>query len=214
MKNILIFGDSYSTHKNVIPQGYKAFYCDGGREEGPAVTNMQMEDTWWYRFIAYIDGRLVRNDSWSGSTIGYTGYENTDCSQTSSFIYRYRKLKESGFFKKNEVDTIFVFGGTNDSWCGATLGEIKLSDWEENDLFKVLPAICYFAYTLKKDLSNVEIVFVINTELKEEIVNCIEIASKVYKFKFVRLENITKENGHPTTKGMVEISEQVIKALL
>jgi predicted house-cleaning noncanonical NTP pyrophosphatase (MazG superfamily) len=54
----------------------------------------------------------------------------------------------------------------------------------------------------------------INTELKEEIVNCIEIASKVYNFKVVRLENITKENGHPTTQGMVEISKQVIKALV
>lgn len=51
MKNIVIFGDSYSTHKNVIPEQNKTFYCDGGREEGPAVIDMQMEDTWWYKVI-------------------------------------------------------------------------------------------------------------------------------------------------------------------
>ncbi|MBQ3235800.1 MAG: hypothetical protein IJA97_06545 [Clostridia bacterium] len=213
MKNIMIFGDSYSTHKNVIPEGYKAFYCDGGREEGPAVTNMRMEDTWWHKFILYANYNLVRNDSWSGSTIGYTGYYNADCSQTSSFIYRYRKLKTNGFFEKNKVDTIIVFGGTNDSWCGALLGDMQFSDWEEKDLFKVLPAICYFAYTLKKDLPDVEIVFIVNTGLKEEIANCIEAVAKLYKFKSIRLENISKEDGHPTSKGMIEISEQIIKAL-
>ena len=58
-----------------------------------------------------------------------------------------------------------------------------------------------------------DIVFIINTGLKEEIVNCIEAVAKLYEFKVIRLENITKEDGHPTTKGMAEISEQVINAL-
>lgn len=213
MKNIVIFGDSYSTHKNVIPEGYKEFYCDGGREEGPAVTNMQMKDTWWYEFISHVGGSLVRNDSWSGSTICYTGYGNVDCSKTSSFICRYRKLKSQGFFEKNKIDTVIVFGGTNDSWSGAPLGEMKTCDVEEKDLYSVLPAICYFARTLKTDLPNAEIIFIINTELKEKIANCIESVARIYGLKFVRLENITKEDGHPTRKGMIEISEQVIKAL-
>ena len=150
-------------------------------------------------------GCTVLNYGVSGTRIAPNS--NPEDKYGEYFLMRAKKMDRS-------ADFVFVFGGTNDSWCGATLGEIKLSDWEENDLFKVLPAICYFAYTLKKDLPNVEIVFVINTELKEEIVNCIEIASKVYNFKVVRLENITKENGHPTTQGMVEISKQVIKALV
>lgn len=214
MKNIVIFGDSYSTHKNVIPQDYRAYYCDEGREEGPSVTKMRMEDTWWYRFISHIDGKLLRNDSWSGSTIGYTGYDNADCSKSSSFIYRYRKLKKEGFFEKSELDTILVFGGTNDSWSDAPLGEMKTSDWKEKDLFCVLPAIWHFAYTLKTDLPDIEIVFIINTDIKEEIQNCMQDAAKHYGFKSVRLESISKENGHPTAKGMIEISEQLIRALV
>lgn len=214
MKNVVIFGDSYSTHKNIIPQDYSAYYSDDGREEGPQVTKMRMEDTWWYRFMPHIDGRLLRNDSWSGSTIGYTGYGNADCSKSSSFIYRYKKLKKEGFFEEIKPDTIIVFGGTNDSWSDAPLGEMKICDWEEKDLFCVLPAICYFAYTLKTDFPDAEIVFVINADIKEEIQNCIEKAAGRYGFKSVRLESISKENGHPTVKGMAQISEQLIRALV
>ena len=214
MKNIVIFGDSYSTHEHIIPEGYKSYYYDDGKEDGPSVSKMQMEDTWWYKFISHINARLLRNDSWSGSTIGHTGYNGADCSSSCSFIYRYRKLKEEGFFEENKPDTVIVFGGTNDSWSDAPLGEIKTSGWEEADLFNVLPAICYFAHTLREDFPNTEIIFIINTELKEEISSCIEYASKKYGFKSIRLENISKENGHPTKQGMIEISEQVMRALV
>ena len=213
MKNIVIFGDSYSTHKNIIPKGYSAYYSDDGNEEGLAVTKMKEGDTWWYRFVSDVGGKLLRNDSWSGSTIGYTGYDNADCSKSSSFIYRYRQLKQEGFFEKNKVDTVLVFGGTNDSWSDAPLGETKAFGWEEKDLFAVLPAIFYFAYTLKTDLPDSEIVFIINTELKDEIADCIEEATKRYGLKSVRLEGVSKEYGHPTVTGMREISEQLVKAL-
>ena len=49
---------------------------------------------------------LILNNSWSGSTIGYTGYNNTDCSKSSSFIYRLKQLIESDFFEENQIDEI------------------------------------------------------------------------------------------------------------
>ena len=33
---------------------------------------------------------------------------------------------------------MFVFGGTNDSWSEAPLGEIKYTDWEDGELYSVL----------------------------------------------------------------------------
>ena len=114
--------------------------------------------TWWMKASAKINGNLIQNNSWSGSTIGYTGYNDSDCSKSSSFIYRYRKLKEEGFFEQNTIDTVFVFGGTNDSWSDAPLGEMKLSNWVEKDLFQALPAIYHFVCTLKENLPNAEIV--------------------------------------------------------
>ena len=205
MKNIVIFGDSYSTFEGEIPQGYAAYY--------PAHGVNKAKDTWWSLYADKTDGNILLNDSWSGSTIGYTGYGNSDCSHTNSFIYRYRKHKEAGFFENNEVDTVFVFGGTNDSWSGAPLGELKFSDWEESDLFNVLPAICHFAYTLTTDLPDARIVFISNTDITPEIQDCFKIVAEKYNAEFIQLSDIEKEEGHPNKKGMRSICDQLIKAL-
>jgi lysophospholipase L1-like esterase len=214
MKNILILGDSYSTYEHYIPEGYAFYYCSQGREQGPAVTKMKLEETWWQQVVKGIDGNLLLNNSWSGSTIGYTGYDKVDCSKINSFIYRFRQLKEEGFFQKNQVDTVFVFGGTNDSWSDAPLGEMKLSNWEEKDLYFVLPAICHLMKALKDELPNAEIYFLINTELKPEIEECVEKAGEYYGVQTIRLQNIEKECGHPNPTGMNAIAEQVLAKVL
>ena len=108
--NTLIFGDSYSTFKGYAPEGYAIYYSENERPETDVT---QVSQTWWYQVVEKADLKLVLNNSWSGSTIGYTGYNNTDCSKSSSFIYRLRQLIENDFFAKNQIDTVFVFGGTN-----------------------------------------------------------------------------------------------------
>ena len=204
MKNILIIGDSYSTFNGYIPDGYKTYY--------PALDVESVEDTWWIKFLKETNSNLVHNNSWSGSTICYTGYAG-DCSQTSSFICRYRKLKECGFFKENEIDTLFVFGGTNDSWANAPLGNLQFDGWAEKDLFEALPAICYFMWTLKNDLPNAKIVFLINCDIKSEISEGMKTAGRYFNVETIEFQNLDKENGHPTSKGMAQISEQVIEKI-
>lgn len=208
----IIFGDSYSTHKDYIPEGYATFYSDEISEEdialGKTVKKMTADKTWWWRLSKITDATLVFNDSWSGSTVCYTGREG-DCSKTSSFIYRYRKMYEGGFFDKNEVDTIFVFGLTNDNWIDAPLGEEKYEHIEERELYSVLPAICYFLGTLKKNHPQKQIVFIENTGFKPEISVCLENATKHFGIKLIRLENIDKDFGHPTALGMEQIAEQI-----
>ena len=212
MKNILIFGDSYSTYEGYIPNGYRTYYSAQGRTEGPAVTKMKVEETWWKRVVNLLGGKLLLNNSWSGSTIGYTGYDG-DCSKSSSFIYRFRKLKEENFFEKNVVNMVLVFGGTNDGWSEAPLGKMKFSKWKEKDLYFVQPAICYFMSTLKKELPNAEIYFLINTELKLEIENCIKKAGVYYNVKTIALKDIEKEYGHPNVAGMKTICKQVLSVI-
>lgn len=145
--NTIIFGDSYSTFEGFIPAGYDVYYSEENRD-GTGVTDVAQ--TWWHMLAREADLNLVLNDSWSGSTMGHTGYGNADCSKTSSFIFRLRQMIENGFFQKNEIHKVFVFGGTNDNCCGATLGEAKYENWVEDDLFFVLPAIAYFLQLLKK----------------------------------------------------------------
>ena len=80
--SLLIFGDSHSTFKGHIPAGYAVYY----REEDGATDVRNVKETWWHQVIAQKELNLVLNNSWSGSTIGYTGYDNTDNSETSSFF--------------------------------------------------------------------------------------------------------------------------------
>lgn len=205
MKNCIIFGDSYSTYEGYIPVGYPTYYPNRDVDD--------VSKTWWASFCKKAGLNLVQNNSWSGSPLGFTGYNNTDCSRFGSFIARYRELKSNGFFENNKIDAVFVFGGTNDSWAEAPLGELQFSDWVDEDLFNVLPAICYFAQVLKRDLPNVEIVLIINTGIKEEIQNCFEAAAKTFDAKFVRLHDIDKVNNHPSAAGMTAICDQILSVL-
>ncbi len=210
MQNAIIFGDSYSTFEGFVPKGYPIHYYKDKRN-GTDVE--QVSHTWWHQVAEEANLNLVLNDSWSGSTIGYTGYNNADCSKTNSFIYRLKQLIEKGFFAENQIDTVFVFGGTNDSWAEAPLGEIKYGDWAENELYFVLPAICYFLNLVRETLPQANIYCIINTEIKPEIISCFEKACEKYQVCPVAFDSIDKDLAHPTIKGMQTIKDGVLRAM-
>ena len=213
IKKFMILGDSYSTYAGCIPEGYATYYSpEGDPNSDHTVRKMQQCDTWWQRLIDTTGAELLLNNSWSGSTVSYTG-RSADCSRTSSYIYRYRQLRENGFFANNDIDTIFVFGGTNDSWINVPLGEVMLSDWQESDLYNVLPAICHLMYSLKHDLPSARVIFIANCDIKQEIVDCIKHAAEHYGAEVVELCGIDKQFGHPTPLGMSQICDQVIACL-
>lgn len=210
VNNCLIIGDSYSTYEGCIPAGYAVYYSPMGRGEEFPATKMKLEETWWSRLLQKTGATLVQNNSWSGSTICYTGYEGKDCSMSSSFIYRYRELYKQGFFRENRIDTLFVFGGTNDSWSDAPLGEEKYSDFTEKDLYCVLPAICYFVKTLKAELPETRILLIANCDIKNEVVSCMKHAAERFGAEVIELSGIEKMCGHPIPRGMEQICEQVV----
>ena len=208
--NAIIFGDSYSTFEGFLPEGHSAYYSEKRTNDTDVI---KVSDTWWHQVVTQANLNLILNDSWSGSTIGYTGYDNSDCSQTSSFIYRLDKLTKEGFFEKNEINTVFVFGGTNDSWANAPIGTIKYDDFQKQDLYSVLPAICYFFKTLKSVLPKADIYCMINTELKPEIADCFKKVCEKYGITKITFDQIDKTCGHPTVKGMKVIKDSVLNAL-
>lgn len=214
--NVFILGDSYSTFTGYIPEGFGAYYGNSG----PAYTVNnsgnefikerdvhKVEQTWWYSLVNE-NGKLIRNCSWSGTTICNTGYNGSDNSKIS-FIARFEKLLEEGFFKENKIDTFLLFGGTNDSWSNAPLGEEMFSGWSKEDLYCVLPAFSYLIDILTKNLPDTKIYCIMNTELKEEIYSFYEKTCKKYGIDFITLSDIDKVSGHPTIEGMKAIKEQV-----
>lgn len=210
MQNAIIFGDSYSTFEGHIPEGYAIYYRDGGNDTTDVT---KVEETWWHQVAKEANLDIILNDSWSGSTVCYTGYDGADCSKTSAFIYRLRKYIADGFFKKNKIDKIFIFGATNDSSANSPLGEIKHNDFKEDDLYYVLPAIAYFVKTLKELVPEADMYCLVNTEMKPEIVDGFRKVCEKFGATAIVFEHINKSNGHPTVQGMKDIKNQVLEYL-
>lgn len=204
MKNLLILGDSYSTFEGYIPVGYKTYY--------PSADVTAVTDTWWHILKEETGLNIAENNSWSGSTVSYTGREG-DCSSTSSFIYRFDCLARSGFLKQTGVDTVLVFGATNDSWIDVPLGEIKFDNISTEELYDIRPAICKLALRIREELPEARLVFIVNDCLKDEIDDAFIRAGEHCGAEVILLQGIDKENKHPTALGMRQIARQVKKVL-
>ena len=216
LKNVFILGDSYSTFEGHIPEGYVTYY----RAKGPyyvlnepklPLTDNEVSEvshTWWYNLIKE-NGTLVRNCSWSGTTICNTGYDGVDNSKIS-FIARMEKLLSQGFFEENKVDTLFLFGGTNDSCSNAPLGEKIYSDWTDSDLYNVFPAFTYLINLLLTKLTDTKIYCIMNSSLKPEVTEFYKYVCEKEGVDFIQLHDIEKIEGHPTVKGMMTIKEQIL----
>ena len=203
-KSISILGDSYSTFEGYLqPDTNAIWYWDNVKAENTDVHHAR--ETWWHQFIKENGYRLCVNNSFSGATISYSGYKSgkpdfTDYSDRS-FITRLKNL--------GTPDIILVFGGTNDSWAGSPIGEYQYEGWTRNDLFSFRPAMACLLEKMIDYYPNVEIVFLLNDDLKEEIDESVRTICTHYGVKWIEFEGIDKINGHPSVKGMKQISEQL-----
>ena len=203
-KSISILGDSYSTFEGYLqPDTNAIWYWDNVKAENTDVHHVR--ETWWHQFIKENGYRLCVNNSFSGATISYSGYKSgkpdfTDYSDRS-FITRLKNL--------GTPDIILVFGGTNDSWAGSPIGEYQYEGWTRNDLFSFRPAMACLLAKMIDYYPNVEIIFLLNDDLKEEIDESVRTICTHYGVKWIEFEGIDKINGHPSVKGMKQISEQL-----
>lgn len=208
-KSMYILGDSYSTFENYIPSSCAAWYVSGGTSQTDVT---KVSETWWWLLKDTMALNLVRNNSWSGTTICYTGYGGNIVPE-QSFIGRFKKDVQDGFFKNNDVDLVIIFGGTNDYWAGSPIGEIKWTDISDEDLKSTLPAFCKLLLSVKEVLPNAKIVNVINSDLGSDIVNGMITACKTQNITSLQLSGISKQEGHPTIEGMRQIYSQIYAIL-
>ena len=119
---ISILGDSYSTFKGyVLPDSNFVWYPQ--KVENNDVQDVQQ--LWWHILIRENGYRLCQNNSFSGATICHTGYEKADY-RDRSYCTRLNNL--------GSPDIILVFGGTNDSWAHAPIGDYQYANWNKQDL--------------------------------------------------------------------------------
>lgn len=89
------------------------------------------------------------------------------------------------------------------------MGELKFSDWTEEDLKQALPAYCYMLNYYKMYVPDSRVINIVNDGLKPEITEGIVAAAEHYGMEYILLEDIDKGWGHPTVKGMQQICDAV-----
>ena len=203
--NVLIIGDSYSTFKGYNPEGYAYWYPQGGGS-GACTDVKDVSDTWWHKLMDETGSTLVLNDSYSGSTVCSTEREAIP---DTHFNLRADRMIRDGFFVKNRIDTIFVFGGTNDSWIDSPIGAIKYDGITKDDIRMVLPAFAALIGKLTEASPSSRIIPLINSELKDEIADGFAEICRHFGLDYIRFDAIDKLSGHPNRKGMEEIKSAV-----
>ena len=197
-----ILGDSYSTFRGWIPEGQSCYYPSESVDDV-----LEVEDTWWYQLAQRNDLQLLKNDSYSGATV---------CTHTRDgqpFSSAFTERAKISFSGAQQLDYIFVFGCTNDSWLERSIGQVKYENRTEEDLCQVLPAYCFILEHLTTKNPNSKVIAIVNTGLHPDIHQGIVAAGAYYGVRVVVLENIDKQNGHPTALGMSQIAQQVETAL-
>ena len=203
---VTIFGDSYSTFEGwLTPDTNESWYFapgSAGKNKDNDVT--AVEQTWWWQVIEAMDYELEMNNSYSGSTVGYYGYQQENY-QPRSFNTRVENL--------GNPDIILSCCITNDSWTGERVGNYKWANWTENDMWYFRPAMARLCSTLRQNYPTARVYFILNTDLKPEHAESMRVICRHYDLPLIELHDIDKQAGHPSQKGMKAIAEQVIDYL-
>lgn len=197
---LAVLGDSYSTFAGFIPEGNACWYNSPADHKRTDVT--KVEQTWWWQVANEGGYKLGAIESYSGATICNTGYRDEDYSDRS-FVARCTNL--------GNPDIILICGATNDSWANAPIGDYKYANWKRVDLYFFRPAMAKMLNDIKLHYPNVEVYFILNTELKKEINESVLEVCKHYDVPVIELVDIDKKSSHPSVKGMKAIAQQVLK---
>lgn len=197
---LAVLGDSYSTFAGFIPEGNACWYNSPADHKRTDVT--KVEQTWWWQVANEGGYKLGAIESYSGATVCNTGYRDEDYSDRS-FVTRCTNL--------GNPNIILICGATNDSWANAPIGDYKYANWKRVDLYFFRPAMAKMLNDVKLHYPNVEVYFILNTELKKEINESVLEVCKHYDVPVIKLEDIDKKSSHPSVKGMKAIAQQVLK---
>jgi len=104
-KYFSILGDSISTFEG-ISEPKEAVYYDTTRKLASGIVTVS--DTWWGQVVERLGGKLLVNNSWSGSTVCWNSLYQVPSYGCSD--ERTASLGKNGI----EPDVIIVFMGTND----------------------------------------------------------------------------------------------------
>lgn len=196
-----ILGDSYSTFEGFVTPESNDVWYNLPPDNYINVTNVSQ--MWWWQLQKAMNWELDHNNSFSGSVL--CNWDTTNYYGPHSFIHRADDL--------GNPDVIFVFGGTNDVWQKAPLGDFQYNDWTDEDLCLFRPGLAFLCAKLKRSYPTAKIYFMVDMQLGQEIVDSFHTIIAHYQVNYIDLYGIDKDWDHPTVFGMKSIADQTIAAI-
>ena len=205
-----VLGDSFSSFEGTVDPETNAVWHD---YENIGVTSP--EQMWWHKVATEMGWVLDKNNSFSGSLIcNFKDFEGGSYYGPNSFIRRMDNL--------GNPDVIFIFGGTNDVWDGAVFGDFVYSNWTDDQLCEIRPAISYLFESLERLYPKAKIYFMIDMDLcssgvddetKHVFIESVHRIAGHYKVNCIDIYDIHKGWWHPDAKGQQDIARQVIETV-
>lgn len=193
-----VLGDSYSTLEGYVdPETNDVWsYYD-------QIGVTAVEQMWWHQVAQSMDWKLDKNNSFSGSLICNMNYAHYYGSH--SFLRRMDDLGNPG--------VILVFGGTNDIWDEAPMGDFKYDDWTEEELCTFRPALAALFSRLQRQYPEAKIWFMADGALGDEFMESVHTIARHYHVSCIDLHDIHKDWAHPDAQGMTDIATQAVAAI-
>ena len=207
-KTFVVLGDSYSTFAGMVDPDTNFVWYDTAQVNRGGTDVCEASQMWWSILSDSLGMRMVQNNSFSGSTIGYHGYDDDKDGKPDDYSDRAFITRMPNLVK---ADYILIFGGTNDSWSGEPVG--SYGQFSRDSLYTFRPAMERLLAGLKELQPEAKPVVIINSELRSEITASEQALADKYDVPYVVLYDIAKHWGHPTQAGQRAIAEQVIRAL-
>ena len=201
-----VLGDSYSAYiGHVDPSTNRCWYpptnssAQGYGDDNGITSPFRM---WWHLFANNTKTAVQYVAAYSGSTISYDSYgDGSADGKSNSFITRMDDI--------GKPDLCIIFGGTNDDWAGASIGDYKYSGWVESDLSYFAPALAYLLDKLLNKHAGMDIAFIENDMLTADYKTAIDTVCAHYNVPVIRPENVEKVHNHPNINGMITIANAV-----
>ena len=203
-KYFSVMGDSISTLLGYNPDGYAVYY---DAVQGRCADIYSPEDTWWGMVIKALGGRLLVNNSFSGSTVcSHPAYEIESYASSDT---RTAALHTEG----KDPDVVMILMGINDFGLGFSTEQF------EREYRSMLEKIRHryqaaeiWCLTLPKcenerrrDVQMSDFCSAIRRSAEELGCRAFDICSPAKEY-------ITLDGYHPTREGMIAIADEIIAA--
>lgn len=202
-KKVSILGDSISTFKGYVPDGYPCFYPYPTSDFG------DVNQTWWMQVINNLGMSLHKNNSYSGSCVS-SGTGNSSTVTDSRLI----ELVDGN----ERPDIILIFMGSND--CASKYVELSTFTSSYKTMIEKIKVLCPDAkiYLFTLPVSNMyseenrdNYNEVIRENVKEFSLNLVELDEA---FTDSNVGDNLLDSAHHNKAGMKRLSEVIINEML